>query len=441
MDELDPLRLDRALRETAGRARAWGRRLRRGAGLDEAPFEATRWAIGKSTFQAVSEMRQDDPLRIPLRRWIYRLSEVRINQAVLMRISFELRHQPRAVEGAESSQPTLAEVLAFALADSSARRPHWLAAFGRHAAPLATLVRSLWERRAEIARRMGLDSADSLAAPVAGLAERAERWLAETDDAFTALECRTLPILVERALGLPGASDGWPRHLLLRTLTELVGQPELFRSLDLDLGDLPPPVGPASFLRGLRRLGATWVRAAAPRDQPFVVAHDAYALRDRTEGALFAGLPLNPEFARRQLGIARDRMSDFQRALAAVVLVETRLAALRTLLAERALQGERAYKDEFARLTERGLRVPLPGELAGAFIRTDVDEGQRFSGLFLAARQAAALTDAHDSDWFRNPRATDQLRSEAALSPEITAEPQALDQGEALLLARLTRAL
>jgi hypothetical protein len=53
------------------------------------------------------------------------------------------------------------------------------------------------------------------------------------------------------------------------------------------------------------------------------------------------------------------------------------------------------------------------------------EDTQRFAGLLLAFERHQKLVQAHDEDWFKNPRASDQLLSEAALPPQTQ-----LDSGE-----------
>ena len=73
--------------------------------------------------------------------------------------------------------------------------------------------------------------------------------------------------------------------------------------------------------------------------------------------------------------------------------------------------------------------------------RIHVDDGSRFAGVLLAAGQHAQWRDEHDEDWFRNPRAADQLRSEAELSPEITCSTADLEAGTRALRDALLEAL
>jgi hypothetical protein len=194
-------------------------------------------------------------------------------------------------------------------------------------------------------------------------------------------------------------------------------------------------------MRALARVGAGFVDACAPRDQPFSVAHDPYGLERRRMGALLATLPMNRCFLERRLGASRELAQSGARAAARTLLIESRLAALRVLLGQAALSGQKALADCFGELVFRSLAIELPGSVAGAFVRLHSDDAQRFAGLLLGFQHAEALTTSHDVDWFRNPRAIDQLRSEAAMPPSFEVDPQRLDAAAAITVASLGDAL
>jgi hypothetical protein len=168
--------------------------------------------------------------------------------------------------------------------------------------------------------------------------------------------------------------------------------------------------------------------ANAPRDQPFAIAHDAYGLERLRHGALFATLPLNAAFLTRRLGATRELARRAIRAAASTLLFETRFAALRVLLGRAALSGSRALRDAYSEGTYRCLGSELPATAAGALIRLRLDDPQRFAGQLLALETANRLREVHDEDWFRNPRAIDQLRSEASLPPRLEVERAELER-------------
>ena len=73
--------------------------------------------------------------------------------------------------------------------------------------------------------------------------------------------------------------------------------------------------------------------------------------------------------------------------------------------------------------------------------------GHGFSGisrrtlLQLLSQRATELGEAHDDDWFRNPRAIEQLRAEARQPPATTSTSEALTAGARALKATLVAQL
>lgn len=382
------------------------------------PFFGHRLVTTRAAFHAVSELPEAVPIREPLRRWIYRLSEHRIDRAALVHCVRLRRVEEHVVSEPERGKLPLSQILGRALAEPK-RQEAWLGSFVRSTPMLGEAEALLWERRGEVAARMGLPGPDDVEAPgIRGIAV-AERFLARTEDCFAEIAGPSEGRWLDAALGR-SAAEAFPRHLLPRTLLDLFRGTDLFRSVELDPGRLPAAYAPASFLRALLRVGAAWVDATAPRDQPFVVAHDPYGLRRRTYGALFAALPLAAPFSRRALGVDPSRMQAHLRALAGVWLVAARLAALRVLLRPHALEGRRSLRSFYEEGTHRALLSAVPAHAAGALVRLHVDDIQRFLGLLLGPSLALALEREYDDDWYRNPRAIEQLRDEARRAPDPT---------------------
>jgi hypothetical protein len=448
LENPDPLRLDREIARAAEALRAHRRSLACGEGWDDDPFVTTRLVTGSTTFMAVQAMPDLDPLKVPLLRWVYRLADQRINRVALVRVAAESGVTEHVVSEPERARIPLSEMLNRGLA-SPKRREAWLGSFIGKSEQLGAAVATLWERRQEVAQRLRLSGPDSMEGIGASAPEAARAWLDRTRDAFTEIKENNakafpglggLSGLVSVALA-ETAVEGWPRHLLPRTILDLFCETDLFRGVELDPGRLPEAFAPASFLRALTRVGAAWVDATAPNDQPFVVAHDPYGLRRRTMGALLGTLPASPAFARRALGVDGARLVDHRRGLSAALLVASRLAALRVLLRGPALAGRRALREAFESEVHRELGITLPATAAGAVFRLHEDDAQRFAGLLLSARTAAMLRDANDEDWYRNPRTVEQLRDEARLSPEPTTTDEALAEGAAALEAALIATL
>jgi hypothetical protein len=439
LESLDPLRLDREIANVAGNVRRWRRRLRTGGGLDDDPFYGARIVTGQRAFDAVRALPDYDPLRPALLAWIYRLAEQRIDAGALLGVAVATRHTEHVVADPERVKLPLSSLLLRALSEPQ-RRAAWLGSFESVCAPLGEAVGRLWERRQEVAARMGLESPDVIESPGADVASAASAWLDRTADLLEGPNRMTLANVVDAALG-ERAREGWPRALTPLSLLDFFRGSDLFRDVDMDPGELPAAVAPASFLRALRRVGAAWVDATAPANQPFVIAHDPHGLRRRTVGALFGALPWSSPFARRALGLSGARLAEHRRALGVTVLIATRADALRVVCRASALASHRAFQETFEEQVARAFRVPVKPDAAGALFRIHADDLQRFAGVLLAGVQAKALIEKHEEDWYRNPRAIEQLRDEARLSPERTTTDRALATGADALYAELYSAL
>jgi hypothetical protein len=437
--ETDPWRLSGQIERAARSWRAWRRALLTGAGWDDDPFAEERTATTRATFRWVGSLDASDPLREPLRRWVYRLLEQRVNRDYLVEVrrlgSAGLHPLARPLGGEWS----LAEMLRRALAEP-ARRKAWLEAWAEKTSPLSSAVGILWQRRREVARGLGLDHPDEIESPAPELTEVARGWLEASDDLWTALRVRDMSRYLEVASGT-GAEEGWPARLTLRSVTGLLGAPEWLSGVDFQPGRLPKALVPASFPRALARLGAAWSDALGPSDQPFVVAHDAYGIRRRALGALWGTLPLGSEFVRRQLSVPAYRRSAHLRALAVVLLSEVRRAALGVLLRAAALGRVGGSAEELPGLSRQALGVTLRPEWAGALVRLHVDTPHRFAGWLLGVARAELLRETHDSDWFRNPRAIEELRAEAGSPAPGVVEPGALARAQDVCLGWLCAAL
>jgi hypothetical protein len=121
--------------------------------------------------------------------------------------------------------------------------------------------------------------------------------------------------------------------------------------------------------------------------------------------------------------------------------VDLAQAALRVRLRPYALASERAFREAFSELANQELQISLPPALAGALFQLDVEDEQRLLGRLLAAKRERELTEAHDEDWFRNPRAIEQLRAEAHRPPAVRIELQRAESALAYSVRRLNALL
>jgi len=471
-----PIELDRTLARAAGQWRRWTLQIRTqpaSEDLDDDPLASFRPVTGAALFREVRQLPAYDPLREPLQRWVYRLAEQRINAGLLLRLERE-RRQPRALPDAPvNARVSIAEMVERSLSDAP-RRVRWMQLFLDQAAPVSALTVELWQRRREIARRMGLDEPrqmESAFAPVAptpaaapgeslppplvlpnlgadppapakppGLAELGLRISKLTRERIHELS----PASPAELLGISAGHDipgDWPGRLTPQRMLDYFRDGDLLRSLELRPDPLPSALGAASLCRALGILGAAWLEALAPQDQPFVVAHDPYGLRRHEAAGLFALLPLNPRFLQRHFEVSRLASADVQRRLAQLWLLDLAMAGLKLRLRPPALGSERSFREEFRELTHQELGVSLPPTVAGALFRLEIEDEQQMIGRLLAVLRERELTEAHDEDWFRNPRAIEQLRAEAQRPPEVYATPERVEAAVLEVGQRLERLL
>lgn len=438
MDDLDTLAVDRELRKCCERWVGFRRALQAGQIPVSDPFAPARRILGRQTFYELGELKSD-PIAPALRRWVYRLTEQRVNMDIMCELSQRLRREEHPIAEPEDGRFTLATMLTQGLGVGP-KPALWLGQALKHTERVQEVVLQLWERRQELAVRLALPSPDALSAPCEKLDEHAERWLVESEAPWQTPALLSAPQLIQQALGDPAKLE-WPARLAPRVLLEFFSDSRLLEGLELNPGRLPRAVAPTSYMRALSRLGAAFVDANAPKDQPFSIAHDAYGLERRRHGALFGLLLMNPEFLRRRLGAGRESATEARRSLGTSLLIASRIAALRVILRRAALRGQKALLESFEEQSVRACRVELPRRTAGVFVRLHEDDQARFAGLLLGAATNQRLIESHDEDWFRNPRAIDQLRSEAALPPRFDADPEELTRGAQLVSRLIARSI
>jgi hypothetical protein len=436
MTEIDPLQLDQQIARAARAQRVWRAELRDGHPPGACPLVASM-AAERKTLTGLPRLHETG-FAEPLTRWVLRLLEERSCATELGAIEYAFRLQRHVVGEPVRVELTLRELLERALRHA-AETGAWLDQYLGASHALASASGAFWRRRAELADELGYDIVDALELPCKAPDPIAETWLTASADAYHSLGAHELRgVLVAAQAG--AASDGWPGRLTPRTVVSLVEAPSLLRGVRLEFARVPRALGPASFLRALTAFGRYWSEGLLPVQMPFVLVHDPQHLHEHTYGAVFGLLPLLPEFHRVRLGLSRGRARDHVRALAAAVLIEARALALRVLLRRPALRGE-SLGDAFEHWTARAFGFRLDAPLAGAIFRLRFDDAQRLAGLFSAATLARRFVEKHDEDWFRNPRALDELRTGASAIGTPTIEPEPLGQGAEDLLLLLSERL
>ena len=432
--ELSPFELDRELSRVVPRARAAYRALRAGREVTLSVPDVLR---DPETLDRVATDKSD-PIAAPLLRhlyWLHLMLRTLPREGDRVR---SYRIERHALDKPLSGQFTWRELLGHALRDAR-RRPALVDVLCERGAGLRDAGSRLFELRAELPSFGGRSRAE-LELPNPDIADRARQFLSATADANASLELHSLADVLERGLA-EQAADGWPRQLSLRSMNELMGSPDWLSGLRLDPGELPAALSAASFLRGFLRLGAAWNDALAPTQQPFALAHDPFGLGRATHGALFASLPLTRAFLKKQLGLGKERAVGHARALSQSTLLFARILALRVLLGEPALAGPEALREAFCEHATLAFGFEPPPEAAGLFCRPRLGDAQRLAGLLLAATRANELSQEHDEDWFRNPRAIERMRAETHAVPATTCATEALQAGVQSLTQALTSQL
>ena len=434
----DPLGVDRRLRDTWRSFQSFRAALRAGRGQDHAFEHVGAW-VSRELLYELSDA-AGDPLAPTLLRLAARLGEEHalIELGVAHANAFRVVQHP--LDAPERGHLTLEALLGHALANTKGQRAAYLAALLERGGRVTELALRRAERRAEVRESLQERVPAELDLPGTAVLTAAERWLATTQDAFLALDAPTLGELFEVGLGRDSRAT-WPARVTARALSELFREGRWLEQTDADADRATPALGAASFLRGLFRRGAALRASLASGRGPFALAYDPYGLERATLGSLFAGLPFGEAFAHRELGVSAANAADHRRTLARVLLVATREAALRVVLRAPSQSGTRAFEQGYAERTHQALGIELPPTALGILFTPRPADAQRFAGMLLATAKTAELTNAHDEDWYRNPRAVEEVR-ETSRGPAVTVAYEApLEAGAALLASAILAAL
>ncbi len=400
---------------------------------DDGPLEAERRVAGQSMWEALGALTPsvaDVALRDGLRRWTFVLTEARIlgpedvSWAKLASAPSGrfLGDRPRQVSWREGWRGVAA-------ARTSAEAALWVDSVLEAGPGLAAVARRRAERRVEVARRLGLSHPWSALVPTepAALRRAASRFLAATDDLSRASWKETLGRdmtmagVLHAAVGRD-APEGWPARLTPRWLEDVFGV--AVRGLRIDLPALPAAMGAASFARALGIFGFAYGVAVAPPSMPFALAHDPAFVDAHRLAFVLGALASDPAWQVRVLGIAERAAHAQSRLMARGALLEARMHAVRLLLGDDTAFAPRELFDE---LGVRLFGAALPAQLAGAWPRARDDEAARFAALLEARGFAVGVRDRFDFDWYRNPRAWDDLRAPRAPGAPRSADAAVLE--------------
>jgi hypothetical protein len=413
----DLLALDRDVARGCRALADWHTTLARDpeACADDQPLEPVRHVAGQSTWRALRETSPsaaDVPLRDALVSWIAWLTTARIvgeEDLESARAAHEPRGRfngepPRSVNWRESWRGAVG-------ARSTSEVRLWIEAACEAAPRLAGVARRRAAKRVEVARRLGASHPWQLlgmpdAGPMRGAARRlldATEDLARATRKEIATDAHGVASFVLAAMGRE-ANDGWPARLAPRWLEEVFGG--RLGGLRLELAELPPAHGSASFARALRDFGFAVRLAATASSMPFALAREPGSRAAHRLAFVFAALAANAEWQTRSLGVGMRTAQRQARIVARTALFDARLHAARLLLGDEAAP---APVDLFDEVGERLFGGPLDGRLRGAWPAARDDEPARLVALLEARSVFDGLRNRFDADWFRNPRAWQDL--------------------------------
>lgn len=418
MADLDPMALSRELSRAEEDVRFWHERLRQEPEFFDDPFQPYRRYLGRNQFEELWEMPETDPLRAPLLRWTYVLAEERINHWWLTQNHRQRYSDLHGLETPIRGKRTIAAMLREVLTPSSVRELYY-AALERTAAKLSDSESMLLQRKLEIRERFGAERVASLLQTPAflpALAQRTLQW-----DALEEFKRSTFCEWVEQGFAMK-AGLALPSRLNEVSIADWFREGRLLDDLPLASWTLPQLLVPAAFLRALDELGWHFRRAAAPRHQPFVVAHDPRGLENHCFGFCLASLLTNREFVTRKLGLAAKQQIDFVRAMSRSLVLDFAQRAFVSELHAYAEQGSGNVRDAFQERAESLTGAVLSPKLHWVVFRQRQNPSERLLGAAMGIALALELREQHDEDWFRNPRAVEDLRSRAQLSPRVAIE-------------------
>ncbi len=424
MQDFDPIELSQTLGRAEDSAWAWQDRLPELAVVEDAPLSTWRSILSKQYHdELAAELKDNDPLRPFLLRWLRHLTELRVNAAAYTDCAHLRYHEVHHLDAPERTTATLDALSRHVLQDE--RREQWLNALGSRSAKLAEAVGHLWQRRVEVHKRLGGAALDESELPTPDVYALASETLSLTQ----VLAQETAGLLRNLAQVTKPGTLTFPAHLGAPALSDWFRETRLLESVKLRPFNWPKPLSATSFGVALDRFGATWQRALIPRNQPFVIACDPLGLGEHTTGWLFAGLLASPAFQRRHLGGSTAKQRDTHRFWGLVGVHELRLRATRVLTRQALLMDYRERPKALEHLGERVWGEPLSKNLTGVLPQLRSSDPQRFCAIALGTLLRANLTEAHNEDWFRNPRAIEELRSNASKPPDFTIAPDSVRLG------------
>ena len=212
----DPLAWDRQLRLLAGFDDRYRLKLRTNPdSVDSSgPFVGVPPITDRSAFDLLRKLPEELPLRPSLLRWAYRLADSRVNATAHYHLARYWRSEVINLEFPQRITTTRSKMLMQLLRESQSRNA-WFSALGEQLSGATELVSELWQRREELARRAGFQSAQSVIDPVDCMQASADAWLVLTGPIAAELLPRDPVKAIDVALA-ESASQGWPARISSR---------------------------------------------------------------------------------------------------------------------------------------------------------------------------------------------------------------------------------
>jgi hypothetical protein len=463
-EAIDLVSFDRDVSRAAGRIeqlRGWlatGTAEARERARSFDPFAGVRHTATLSSYRSLQQEEPsvlDVPLRDGLLRWVHELLQARVGLDLALadadalhaldprlhpshvveakRVAAARAAGPAAEEQAAEAHTYADAFAALVRAPDPSRAARALDRAADLAAPVAAVRKERRERRFEAAHRLGLAHPFSLASSV-DVAAASRTLLDATEPLARELlgasrKKAEFPWRASSAIGVDlarEARDGWPSHLTQRWLDES------FKALaprGVDAGQLPEPLGAASFLRAASAWGFAWRTSGAPRSMPFGLARDPYPTHAFRFGFALASVVAEPSFQKHVLELPSRLAGGQSRTLRMTMFHRARLVAARALLASEQSVSPTLFEELGTRL----FGAPLPETMREAWPDARPTDASRLVALLGTPAFLAQLVGRFDDDWFRNPRAGKHLTS-LACGPAFDAEPP--PEGAAAAMAR-----
>jgi hypothetical protein len=409
--DLDPIQLSRQLAAASERYFSFRRALKHGPATLH-PFLGKEFP-GRTHLRFVQDLPEGDPLRSQLLRWTYFLLDARVHVPWESAEADLVYRRSHYVKEPRDGSFSLAELTGLALDGRSGAPSLWWRQRARFEGELSDHRKQLFLRREEVAERAQFGDIGAFFNPLkdgARPTDLAEHVLKQTRDAAESQWDSGFSAFVEAAQAKE-ASEGWPARLAPDSLRELFGQSVLFRGVSVALPSLPERRNPMSFVRAAALLGTDLSRRLAPRDLPFVIAHDPHDLPGRRFGDLLALWAMSGPFFRRRLKLSPSQTHEALRSMRRAQVCHVRLLALKVLV--RDLARSSALTEKWGALTFAFCREELPPTAALARFEVPDDSAACLVAHLSALGAAQQLMDRYDEDWYENPRAQEELRDEA----------------------------